>query len=120
MTAALLLREYDTEGFVKAFSEMQREAHALMVANGFWDLPRNDGEAIALMHSELSEALDALRHGNPPDDKIPAFSGLEAELADTILRIMDLAQARGLRLAEALAAKHHFNASRPRKHGKQF
>jgi NTP pyrophosphatase (non-canonical NTP hydrolase) len=37
------------------------------------------------MHSELSEALEALRSGNKPDDHIPAFSGLAAELADVLL-----------------------------------
>lgn len=34
--------------------------------HGFWDKERNFGEMIALMHSELSEALEAHREGNPP------------------------------------------------------
>ncbi len=72
------------------------------------------------MHSELSEALEAMRHGNPPDDKIPEFSGVEAELADAVIRIFDYAGARGLRLGEAIVAKAQFNKSRPPKHGKQF
>ncbi len=69
------------------------------------------------MHSELSEALEALRHGNGPSDHIPEFSGVEEELADVIIRICDVAQERGWRVAEAIIAKMAFNATRPHRHG---
>lgn len=78
---------------------------------------RNDGEMIALAHSELSEALDFIRHGNPASDHIPEFSGAEEELADTVIRCMDHAVERGWKLGEAIAAKVRFNASRPVRHG---
>ena len=78
---------------------------------------RNDGELIALMHSELSEALEFLRKGNKPSDHIPEFLGVEEEFADVIIRIMDMAHRRGYRLAPAILAKMQFNESRPYKHG---
>jgi len=81
---------------------------------------RNDGEMLALMHSELSEALEAIRKGNPPDDKLPEFRGAEVELADCIIRILDTAHARGWRVGEAIIAKIAFNEGRPHKHGKKF
>lgn len=103
--------------FVRLFNEMAGLIHATAVEKGWWDTERNDGECIALMHSELSEALEAIRHGNPPDDKISEFNGAEAELADCIIRIMDMAPARGWRIAEAIVAKMEYNAGRAYKHG---
>lgn len=74
---------------------------------------------LGLMVTEISEAIEARRHNDPPSDKISEFTGQEEELADCIVRIMHHAAHRKLRVAEALVAKLAYNEKRPYKHGKQ-
>jgi NTP pyrophosphatase (non-canonical NTP hydrolase) len=82
---------------------------------------------IALIHSELSEALEAFRK-NEQDEKLPHRLGIEVELTDAVIRILDLAEAYGLDIAEALLEKCHYNAkradhdmeARKAKNGKKF
>lgn len=72
---------------------------------------RNFGEVIALMHSELSEALEADRK-SLMDDKLPHRDGREVEFADCIIRILDTAAALGMDIAGALIEKNRYNQNR--------
>jgi len=72
---------------------------------------RNFGEVVALMHSELSEALEAHRK-DLKDDKLPHRSGIEVEFADCIIRIFDTAAVLGLDLPGAIIEKNRFNKTR--------
>lgn len=124
-------------GFAQAFRETAREVHATARLKGWWDSRDGmerlaasetpalleftkatlDAACIALIHSELSEAIEAARAGDPPDDKVPEYSGVEAELADVIIRIMDIAAHRGWRVGDAVEAKMAMNRTRSRMHG---
>jgi hypothetical protein len=75
------------------------------------DIKRNFGEVVAVMHSELSEALEADRKCLM-DDKLQHRDGREVEFADCIIRILDTAAAMGLDVAGALIEKNRYNRQR--------
>jgi hypothetical protein len=69
----------------------QDEIFEINKANGFWDMGvenRSFAQHIALVHSEVSEALEADRK-DLNDDKLPEYLGRDVELADVVIRILD-------------------------------
>ena len=68
-------------------------------------------EKLALIHSEVSEAMEGARK-NLMDDKLPHRKMIEVELADAMIRILDLAGALQLDLAGAIQEKLAFNKTR--------
>ena len=110
----------DSNDTVPTLAQLSKDAHRIASAHSFWGSTFNDGEKIALMHSELSEALEALRNDNPRSESISDYSNLEEELADTVIRILDYSYAKGLDIQGAVLAKMKFNEQREHKHGKKF
>lgn len=95
-----------------------RTCHGAAKAGGWWNdihtgapLQRNVGELLCLIHSEISEAMEAHRKGLQ-DDKLPHRPGIEVELADAVIRIADLCGGLGLDLAGAVVEKLAYNAKR--------
>ena len=97
---------------------LSKEIHEDNVKAGWWtDLEtgakkdRNIGELLCLVHSEVSEAMEGVRK-NLQDDKLPHRSMFEVELADTLIRIFDIAGAYNLDLGGAIEEKRAFNKQR--------
>jgi NTP pyrophosphatase (non-canonical NTP hydrolase) len=78
-------------------------------------------EEIALMHTELSEAVEEVRRGRPTTGVYYEVSGKPAgvavELADVIIRIFDTCESRGIPLERALVEKMAYNETRAFLHG---
>ena len=83
--------------------DLQKEAHAIAKEHGWWDQERTFGDCIALVHSELSEALEAYRvrelvewtrpgYWPPHLDSPPKPMGVASELADVVIRVADMAE----------------------------
>ena len=110
-------------------TQLQNEVHADNVRAGWWtDL--NTGtdfvqevrsgtrlgkalvaEKLCLIHSEVSESMEAARK-NLMDDKLTHRLGVEVEMADAVIRILDLCGALELDLAGAIFEKLEYNRSR--------
>ena len=103
-------REETPELIRKHFPADIAEEFAIAVEKAY------NAQAIALMHSELSEALEADRK-DLKDNKLTHRSGLEVELADAIIRIKDFAQGKDLDVDGAIEEKLAYNTTRPYLHG---
>lgn len=107
-------------------ADFQQRVYDTNVAKGFHADPATQHPAIkvALIHSELSELLEVLRNGRPWPEvmsaKCPEITAVAEELADTVIRCLDMAGALGIDLVAAVHAKQAYNETRPHKHGKAF
>lgn len=87
--------------------------------------PEIFSEKMLLIVSEIIEAMEEYRNHRAMDeiyvhrDGEGKFKpeGIPIELADTLIRIFDFAEANGIDLEEALHFKHEYNKKRSYRHG---
>ena len=100
----------------ESFRTLTHAVHANAVEHGWWEEDRGT-EPLLLMHTEISEAVEALRAGNPESKKIPGHSHVAEELADAVIRVLDYCGKHNINIGAAITAKHDYNRSRPYRHG---
>lgn len=105
----------------EAIEALCRLAYDTGKSKGWYEEPRTFGDRIALMHSELSEALEEFRK---PSASMLYYQeskpeGILAELADVVIRIFDYAgsENQSEEFSRALIDKMLYNLTRPHRHG---
>lgn len=123
-------------------NELSNKAHAAAVEKGFYERERDLPELAMLIITELSEAVEAERKGatieayrqkwaceyNVDDWDANIFAKydidmrgtIEEEIADAIIRILDLCGYYGINIDAWVETKMKYNSMRPKKHGKVY
>ena len=120
--SAKMLEEIKWAKFTVNFNAVAKLAHQMAKDKGFWDTGSGTSTEthaikLALIHTELSEALEALRLHDPPSDKLPGVSNFADEMADVVIRVMDLCESRSIPLGSIIMKKLECNMGRKHKHG---
>jgi hypothetical protein len=102
-------------------NELVKEAHDLAVEKGWYEgPPRSPLEVHALIHTEISEATEAVRKWLPATCVMEGTGkpeGEAVELADAIIRIADYFGAMGWDLEDTIKLKMRYNKTRSHRHG---
>lgn len=98
-----------TVGEYGGIRSLQKTVHDNAKKHGWWVSDRPVPEILCLIHSEVSEALEAYRNG---DDTLFA-----EELADVAIRLLDAAEGFNIDLNAEILKKHEINKQRSFRHG---
>ena len=120
-------------------NELSKQIHENAKNKGFFDEPKNIGEMLCLIHSEVSEALECDRKDKHYDNEtVIRVNKIEsdilfqiefknfvkdtfgAELADILIRDLDLAEFKGIDMEQFIKAVMRNNSLREHKHGKKY
>lgn len=108
---------------VKTIGDWVYEIHKNAVQHGWYDGngAKNFGELLMLVVTEVAEVMEEYRNGRLMKEtyvnKNGKMCGIPSELADIVIRVMDICGYYNIDLEQAIEEKHEYNKSRPYKHG---
>lgn len=100
--SSVSISSIEHEVFWTDWDDLAAQIHTDNVRKGFWPVDintRNIGEALCLVHSELTEALSAIED-DERDDKLPQYAAFDVEIVDAMIRLLDLAGAFKIGISE--------------------
>jgi NTP pyrophosphatase (non-canonical NTP hydrolase) len=101
-------------------NELAEDIHRTAVEHGWWNGIRTMAEILMNIHAEVSELWESFRKGTLKDQcdkKDTGLTNLEEELADIIIRALDVMIAEGIDPEVVIASKMSYNQNRPYRHG---
>lgn len=103
--------------YEKSVNKLTTLCHGLSVHSGWWKgVDASDanviGAKLCLVHSEVSEAMEGFRK-DLMDDHLPERKMAEVEIADAIIRLLDLAGSQDFDIGGAIMEKLAYNQKRP-------
>ena len=110
-------------------ASLQYRSHATASRKGFWDTRAGGqrpsmGEKLMLVCCEVAEAMEELRKQDVDPSKTYYVDGkpegFGIELADAVIRILDVAQEAGVDMASCILEKEAYNLTRPHMHGRKL
>jgi NTP pyrophosphatase (non-canonical NTP hydrolase) len=118
------LNEQEEKRIRAGIGELLGECHGNAVRKLWWTPGPTFTEAMMLVVTELSEAVEEFREGHKMDE-IYAVNpmggnkpeGIPIEVADAIIRIFDVCGGFNIPIADAIMAKMRYNRTRPTRHG---
>lgn len=116
---------FDDISIVHGFDKLQRAAYDTAKEKGWYDPPKTFGEQLLLIIGEISEASEEYRNGKlyneiyfeKDKNGVGKPCGIPIELADAVIRMMDMCQDRNIDLFDAIIMKMLYNLERPIRHG---
>ncbi len=105
-------------------NEIADAVHENAVEKGFHPREENERQFMANqcnnLHGEVTELWDAYRAGkeDAPCDKSIDLSCKEEELADLVIRALDISRRLNIDILNCVLIKHSYNLTREHKHGK--
>lgn len=103
-------------------NDLAKRIHSDAKSMGWYDKgkTKTDVESLMMVVTELAEAVEELRNGHEPVytyAESPKPEGWGVEIADAIIRLIDLAEYKGLDLESIIDQKLKYNLTRGYRHG---